>query len=107
MDDSAIQLLSLVGAAPEAISIRALSNATTRTVMVADVAGKISFDANGLRESTEQGRELSATAIDSLEAIAFHLAAIRMNIQGQAHLPADLVHDYPRAVGAGLGRAGC
>ena len=71
--------------------------------MVADVAGKISFDANGLGASTEQGRASSASAIDSIEAIAFHLAAVRMNIQGHTQLAAVLVHDHFRAAVARLG----
>lgn len=45
--------------------------------------------------------DVGGTAMDSLKAIAFDLAALVMSIEGRAHLPAFWIHDSPREADLG------
>ncbi len=77
-------------------------DAIVRELIGPDAAGRVALDGNGLRLSVELGGERSTAAIDSLNVIAFDLAAMCMSIEGRAHQPAFLIHDSPREADLGL-----
>lgn len=58
----------------------------------------LTLDAKGLQTSVEVG----GAAMDSVQAIAFDVAAMLMSMEGRTHLPAFLVHDSPRATDLGI-----
>ena len=73
-----------------------------RELIGPDAAGRVSLGGNGLRLSVELGGERSSAAIESLNVIAFDLAAMCMSIEGVAHQPAFLIHDSPREADLGI-----
>lgn len=52
----------------------------------------------GLRAEVQVG----GTAMESLKAVAFDVAAMLMSIEGRTSLPSFLVHDSPREADLGL-----
>lgn len=77
-------------------------NVIIREVAGSEAEGKIHLDGNGLHLSVELGGDRSTPAIDSLKVIAFDLATLCMNMEGNTHLPAFLIHDSPREADLGL-----
>lgn len=58
----------------------------------------LSFTSQGIQAEVQVG----GTAMESLKAIAFDIAAMLMSIEGRTCLPAFLVHDSPREADLGL-----
>ena len=77
-------------------------DAILRELLGQDATGRVSLDGSGIKLSVELGGERSTAAIDSLNVIAFDLAAMCMSIEGKAHQPAFLIHDSPREADLGL-----
>ncbi len=77
-------------------------DAILRELLGPDARGRMFLDGNGLGLSVELGGERSTAAIDSLNVIAFDLAAMCMSIEGRAHQPAFLIHDSPREADLGI-----
>ncbi len=58
----------------------------------------LSLTGQGLRAEVRVG----GTAMESLKAIAFDVAALLMTFEGRTHLPALLIHDSPREADLGI-----
>ena len=58
----------------------------------------LSLTGQGLRAEVRVG----GTAMESLKAIAFDVAALLMTLEGRTHLPALLIHDSPREADLGI-----
>lgn len=63
-----------------------------------DTEASLTLTAQEIRAKVQVG----GTAMESLKAIAFDIAVLILSIEGQANLPAFLVHDSPREADLGL-----
>ena len=77
-------------------------DAILRKLLGPDATGRVALDGSGIKLSVELGGERSTAAIDSLNVIAFDLAAMCMSLEGKARQPAFLIHDSPREADLGL-----
>jgi hypothetical protein len=69
-----------------------------RGLLGAETDASLSLTGQGLRAEVQVG----GTAMESLKAVAFDVAAMLMSIEGRTSLPAFLVHDSPREADLGL-----
>lgn len=69
-----------------------------RALLGSETDASLSLTGQGLRADVQVG----GTAMESLKAVAFDVAAMLMSIEGRASLPAFLIHDSPREADLGL-----
>lgn len=69
-----------------------------RSLLGPGADASLSLTGQGLRAQVRVG----GTAMESLKAIAFDLAALLMTLEGRTHLPALLIHDSPREADLGI-----
>jgi hypothetical protein len=63
-----------------------------------DAEARLFLTGQGLKAEVRVG----GTAMESLKALAFDIAAMLMSIEGRTHLPAFLIHDSPREADLGI-----
>jgi hypothetical protein len=76
----------------------ALFGYVSRALLGEGAEASLRFEADRLRARVRVG----GTAMESLKAIAFDVAAMLMAIEGRAQLPAFLIHDSPREADMGI-----
>lgn len=76
----------------------ALFGYVSRALLGEGAEASLRFEADRLRARVRVG----GTAMESLKAIAFDVAAMLMAIEGRAQIPAFLIHDSPREADMGI-----
>ena len=69
-----------------------------RALLGSETDATIALTGQGLRADVQVG----GTAMESLKAVAFDIAALMMSLEGRTRLPALLVHDSPREADLGI-----
>ena len=67
-----------------------------RQLLGAQGEGRLRFRADRIEAALQHPRHGASGALQPLSVLAFDLAALCQSIEGQAHLPALLLHDSPR-----------
>lgn len=93
------QLVSLREAEKGTVArLEALFQFVCTSLLGPDADASLALTGQGIRTEVRVG----GTAMESLKAIAFDIAALLMTLEGRTHLPALLIHDSPREADLGI-----